>query len=117
MTSHENARITRERRTVGRMIAIYCRGHHDRGGELCDPCQALHGYAMARLDHCPYAPDKPTCKACPVHCYRKDMRAEMRLVMRYAGPRMLLFHPVLSVRHLIDERRAPRLPAARAKVD
>jgi len=28
-------------------------------------------------------------------------------VMRYAGPRMLLRHPLLAVRHLLDERRKP----------
>jgi hypothetical protein len=40
------------------------------------------------------------------------MRAEMRRVMIHSGPRMLLSHPILAVRHLLDERKeAPRLPA------
>jgi hypothetical protein len=29
----------------------------------------------------------------------------MREVMRFAGPRMLLFHPVMAIRHLWDERK------------
>ena len=32
------------------------------------------------------------------------MRERVRVVMRYAGPRMLLRHPVLTLLHLRDER-------------
>jgi hypothetical protein len=32
------------------------------------------------------------------------MRARIREVMRYAGPRMTLYHPVLAIRHLIGRR-------------
>jgi hypothetical protein len=107
MIAPESPRIARERRTVGHMIDIYCGAHHQRTGGRCAACQQLHDYAMARLDHCPYGAEKPTCKKCPVHCYRKDVRVEMRRVMAYAGPRMLLSHPVLAILHLVDERRAP----------
>jgi hypothetical protein len=31
------------------------------------------------------------------------MRERMRQVMRYAGPRMLWFHPVAALRHLWQE--------------
>ncbi|MDR2525428.1 MAG: nitrous oxide-stimulated promoter family protein, partial [Oscillospiraceae bacterium] len=34
-------------------------------------------------------------------CYRADMREKIRAVMRYAGPRMLLHHPVMAIRHFI----------------
>jgi hypothetical protein len=33
------------------------------------------------------------------------MRAQVKEVMRYAGPRMLWKHPALAVRHLIRSRR------------
>ena len=42
---------------------------------------------------------------CPVHCYEAAMRERVRQVMRYAGPRMLLRHPILALLHLRDERR------------
>ncbi|MDI9444206.1 MAG: nitrous oxide-stimulated promoter family protein [Planctomycetota bacterium] len=35
------------------------------------------------------------------------MRQRVKEVMQYAGPRMLLRHPVLAVRHLLDNRRKP----------
>ena len=96
------------------MVEIYCRGHHQRSSALCEQCDGLYSYAMARLDRCPYKDDKPTCKKCPVHCYKKDFRAVMRQVMVYAGPRMLISHPVLAIRHLLDERRPPPAQPARS---
>lgn len=107
----EQPRITRERRTVGHMMEIYCRDHHSSRDELCEQCSRLHEYAMRRLDHCVFKDDKPTCKKCPVHCYKMDMREEMRRVMIYSGPRIMLRHPVLAIRHLFDERKeAPAFP-------
>jgi hypothetical protein len=59
-------------------------------------------YATERLNHCRFAPAKPTCKNCPAHCYRKAEKEQIKQVMRYAGPRMLLYHPWLTLRHLAD---------------
>jgi hypothetical protein len=35
------------------------------------------------------------------------MREQIRQVMRYAGPRMLLHHPIHAVLHLLDGIRKP----------
>ncbi len=86
------------------MIAIYCRDHHGARG-LCELCAALEAYALARIDKCVYGVDKPTCFNCPIHCYKRDMREAVRVVMRYAGPRMLRRHPILAIRHILDGRR------------
>jgi len=103
-------RIEREKKTVAAMIRIYCRDKHNERAGLCETCRQLEGYAFQRLDKCPFGEIKSTCARCPVHCYRPDMREQIRQVMRYAGPRMMLYHPVLAVRHLLDERKpAPRL--------
>jgi hypothetical protein len=106
----DSARIRRERTTVRAMVEMYCRHHHG-GSHLCDSCAELADYAGRKLDRCPYGSDKPACTHCPIHCYGAEPRERMREVMRFAGPRMLLRHPYLAVRHLIDERRkAPELP-------
>ncbi len=31
------------------------------------------------------------------------MRQKMRQVMRYAGPRMLFYHPLIALRHLFGD--------------
>lgn len=98
----DSARIRREKKTIRAMVAIYCRAHHGTRGELCDDCRALVEYADCRLDRCPFGAKKPTCAKCPIHCYRPAMREKARVVMRYAGPRMLLRRPVLALLHLLD---------------
>jgi len=100
-------RIGREKKTVEAMIRIHCRDHHSTGDALCAECAALLAYASDRLERCKFADDKPPCSQCPVHCYRTAMREKIRAVMRYAGPRMVRKHPVLAVRHLLDERKKP----------
>ncbi len=104
MTTTPN-RIRREKRTVSLMIHLYCRAKSETGGELCPDCAELHDYAMQRLEKCPFAPDKPACADCRVHCYQPEMRERIREVMRYAGPRMLLRHPYLAIMHLLDSRK------------
>lgn len=98
-------RTQREMRTVRAMIRIYCKGHHGHGAALCTDCESLWQYAQQRVQRCPFNPDKPTCANCTVHCYKKDMREQIRQVMRYAGPRMLWKHPVLAFLHLWDGRK------------
>ena len=67
-----------------------------------------------RLEKCPYGETKPTCANCPIHCYQPHRREQIKKVMAYAGPRMLLTHPILAIRHMLDGRReAPPLPGRR----
>ena len=96
-------RMQRERHTIQVMIEIYCRGHHHPDASLCTECRDLHGYAMQRIDKCPFQAAKPTCAKCPIHCYKPKMREQVRQVMRYAGPRMMIYHPFLAIRHYIDQ--------------
>jgi hypothetical protein len=105
---------SQEKKTVGRMIALYCRHHHQTASPVCEDCQALLAYAEKRITYCVFGPEKPVCSQCPVHCYRAGMREKIREVMRYSGPRMLLRHPVDAVRHLIHMRRPVPEPPARA---
>lgn len=103
-----NKRLIRERNTVDKMIALYCRDHHTTKSEqLCVDCQSLLDYAKQHIEHCPFGVQKPTCAKCPVHCYRSEKREEIRLVMRYAGPRMLFHQPFLAILHLFDGLRLP----------
>lgn len=95
--------IEQEKTTVRQMVEIYCKGHHHAEKGLCEECTTLLDYAFVRLDNCRYGENKPTCKQCPIHCYKPQMREQMRTVMRYAGPRMLFIHPVSAIRHLIRE--------------
>lgn len=98
-------RLVRERQTIASMIDLYCHGQHNPQDGLCPECAALRDYAFCRLDRCPFGLEKPTCAKCPIHCYKPEMRAKVKEVMRYAGPRMILRHPVLSLLHQLDSLR------------
>ena len=133
-------RIADEKKVVALMIRMYCRRHcrqqgrtaktdltgltgrnadtnqADRTGArqttrpICPECAALLDYAHRRLDSCRFGNGKPSCRKCPVHCYRADMRERIRTVMRWAGPRMIFHHPIAATRHLLRELRSPEPP-------
>lgn len=94
--------IEREQYTVEQMIRIYCR-YKEGNKTLCPACQELLQYAHLRLVRCPFGEKKSTCRSCTVHCYKPEMKIRMQNVMRYAGPRMLFFHPIAAIRHLIHK--------------
>lgn len=96
-------RLTHEKATVQAMIHLFCRKHH-AAPPLCEDCAALWAYAEQRLDSCPFGLKKPACQNCTIHCYKPEMRAHIREIMRYAGPRMILHHPVMALRHVIHSR-------------
>ena len=95
-------RIEEEKSVVEQMIRLYCR-RKEGNRSLCPSCQELLEYAQGRLDSCRYGDAKPTCKVCPIHCYRLEMKERIRTVMRWAGSRMILYHPVAAIKHLMRE--------------
>lgn len=91
-----------EKQLVSQMIALYCRRQHGVRGRLCEECRELNEYAALRSDKCPFMETKTFCSGCKVHCYQPVMREKIKEVMKFAGPRMLFYHPVTAIRHLIS---------------
>ena len=58
--------------------------------ELCNPAAMLSETELTKED-------------VAIHCYKPDMKEKMREVMRYAGPRMMWYHPIAAIKHLIRE--------------
>lgn len=81
------------------MTELYCRARHG-GAQLCGSCRELLAYAARRLRRCPQRP-KPACKNCTTHCFSAEFRGRIKEVMKYAGPRMPLRHPLLTLRHFL----------------
>jgi hypothetical protein len=103
--------LTRKERKDLKVLAlftsVYCRSHH-RGKQdavapalprqdglgldrfrYCPECREFLEYAVTRRLKCPLDP-KPTCKHCPVHCYRPGHREKVREIMRFSGRRLIL---------------------------
>lgn len=98
----------RERKIVSQMISLYCRKKHHTRTALCSECTALDAYARERTDNCPFMETKTFCSNCKVHCYKPDMRAKIREVMRFSGPWMILYHPITAIRHVVESRKEKR---------
>ncbi len=101
------AKRQQEKEVVSLMIALYCRKKHG-GKTLCPDCAALDAYAKKRSEHCPFMETKTFCSNCKVHCYKPEMRQKIRQVMRFSGPRMIFYHPVMAIRHVIESKKEQR---------
>jgi len=62
----------------------------------------LKEYALERLDKCPFGDEKPACKECKIHCYDAEKRNQIKDLMRFSGPRMLLYFPYEYLRHKLQ---------------
>ena len=95
----------KEQYVVEEMIRLYCRKKHPkkkrREGRIGREKYKLSDYAKQRSQKCPFMEEKTFCANCKVHCYKPEMREQIRQVMRFSGPRMLLYHPVLAIWHLV----------------
>lgn len=86
--------IEREKTIVSKMIELYCKRNHKCKDILCEDCEKLRSYSIARLNNCRYTKDKHVCRKCKTPCYSPSMRDQIKKVMRFSGPRMILYHPL-----------------------
>lgn len=85
----------REKEVVSLMIHLYCSSHDD----ICE--QELKNYALMRIEKCPMMEKKTFCSRCSIHCYEKEKQRQIKKVMRYSGPRMIFYHPILAIKHAL----------------
>lgn len=95
----------KEKEVVSLMIELYCEKQHGCKRGLCQECEELSNYAKQRSDKCPFMETKTFCSNCKVHCYKPEMRKKIREVMRFSGPRMIFYHPILAIRHVIESKK------------
>lgn len=99
-----------EKKLIPVMILKYCKGNHKAKRKeegvskkcLCSECTKLNEYALFRLEKCPFKKNKGFCSFCKIHCYIPEYKTKIKDVMRYAGPRMLLSHPIFSISHVVQ---------------
>lgn len=98
----ENKRLSKQKNDIEVMIKLYCKKKHGRKHGLCDECKELFNYAVMRIERCKFGDKKPNCGGCKIHCYKKEMRESIIEVMKFSGPRMLIYNPRIAIDHLID---------------
>lgn len=92
-------RVEKEKRIIDLMIQIYCLKKHYSSHSLCEECEELLQYAHKRLTFCKFGDEKTTCRKCPIHCYKKEMKLKIKDVMRFSGPRLLIYRPMEFIKH------------------
>lgn len=95
-------KIEKEKRISFLMIDLYYKKHKELSNE---EKEELKNYVELRLNKCPFQENKTFCSNCKIRCYKKDMQEKIIMVMRYSGPRMILYHPILAIRHLRESKR------------
>ncbi len=106
--TEQHLRITREKKTISKMVHVYCKAKHgSKSDQLCESCSEFLAYAYKRLDNCPFQEEKPTCGKCLVHCYQPVMKEKAKTIMRYSGPRLIYKSPLLALHHVFDGRKKP----------
>jgi hypothetical protein len=93
--------------TLVRFVGFYCNARHDRRQQaevpladglrqrlgtvprLCPACAELLLHGIGKREVCPLDP-KPSCRRCRIHCYSPAYRQQVREVMAFAGPRLIL---------------------------
>ncbi len=79
---------------------MYCKRHHSKEKNICDNCKVLNNYAELRIKKCKFTKEKPVCSKCQIHCYKKDMKREIKIIMRWSGPRMIWHYPIDTIKYL-----------------
>ena len=90
-------------KTLEAMAFIFCKDNHDSrerdDAGLCPSCRAAVSATLARTEACPNG-HSGNCQDCPHHCQAGEARVAIREIMRYAAPKMLFRHPVMTMRYL-----------------
>lgn len=94
-------KIERQKATIALMLRLYCK-HRLGLKEMDEEHLRLLDYCSRRLDRCRWQDAKPACKDCLVHCYAPAEREKIREIMRWAGPRMILYAPIETLRHFFE---------------
>lgn len=95
------SRVEKEKEIISLMIKLYCRKVHASTAGPCEDCEKLLTYAHIRLSNCRYGSDKGYCGKCSTPCYKHDMKLKMKDVMRFSGPRLMIYQPLEFIRHLV----------------
>lgn len=93
-------RIEKEKEIVEIMINLYCNKKHKCKDGFCDECKELLDYAHKRLTYCKFGNKKSSCSKCTIHCYKKDMKLRIKEVMKFSGPRLIIYRPYEFIRHI-----------------
>ncbi|MDY0234818.1 MAG: nitrous oxide-stimulated promoter family protein [Gudongella sp.] len=94
-------KIKKEISILTTMIDIFYKNKNHREQYTTTEIEELKNYCKSRILNCPVILEKTFCSSCKIHCYDEKHRAFIKKVMKYSGPKMIFFHPILLIKHLL----------------
>lgn len=96
-------RLVSEDKTLYAMAKIYCDHEHPQVEKnahgICVDCEELVAFTLERTAACPYGHER-NCEDCDIKCQRGSKQEGIKKLMRYAAPRMLFRHPIMTFDYL-----------------
>ena len=97
----KKSRVEKEKAMIVKMIEIY---YKNKAHGTPEEREELKAYALKRLDNCRHGDDKSFCSHCTTQCYSPKYKAKIKEVMRYSGPRIIFYHPLMAINHVLADR-------------
>lgn len=93
----------KEKETIRKTFGVYCRANHNtEGDKLCPKCTALLTTVFTKIARCPYGMSKPICEKCETPCFGEAATKSFLEVMQSSQRKMLLSHPIMTVKHKLQ---------------
>lgn len=100
-------KIYKESEVVNLMIDLYYKNKVNK--DKVEEKEDLKKYCEFRLSKCPFKDNKPFCSNCKIHCYDNIHQDLIKKVMRYSGPRMMIYHPIVGIKHINETMKRKRV--------
>ncbi len=95
--------VPKEKENIRKTFGVYCHGNHNtEGDKLCPKCTALLTTVFTKIARCPYGITKPICEKCETPCFGEKATNEFRSIMSSAQRKMLLSHPMMTIKHKLQ---------------
>ena len=94
--------VPKEKENIRKTFGKYCNDNHGTtDGKLCAKCTAVLSTVMIKISRCPYGIGKPICEQCETPCFGERFTNEFLAIMKGGQKKMLLSHPLMTVKHKI----------------
>ena len=93
----------KEKENIRKTFGVYCnKEHKTEGDKLCPKCTALLTTVFIKIGRCPYGIGKPICDKCETPCFGESATKEFREIMSSSQRKMMLTHPIMTLKHKIQ---------------
>ena len=83
--------VPKEKEHIRNTFGEYCNANHGTEG----------GKLLIKISRCPYGIGKPICEQCETPCFGERFTNDFNTIMKGGQKKMLLSHPIMTVKHKI----------------